>query len=118
MNTNEQNIIFNNCFAYLYQDQKNQIKKIVKEITDVDEKNRQLNNLVDEQEKWIIDNCTPLYFIEKASDILQEYIRDFNTDKMLIEIIEDYKKNGINIYEKSADGENALRIMNLKKYNL
>ena len=44
-------------------------------------------NIIDEQEKWIIDNCTPLFFIEKAADILQNYIRNFNIEKMLIKIL-------------------------------
>jgi len=113
MNTNEQSNLFNLCFKYLFNNQLNEINNI--RTTDVNERKKIIDNIVDDQEKWIIDNCTPLFFIEKATDIIQEYISNFNIEKMLIEIIEYYKKDGITIYETSNDGPNALRIVNLKK---
>ena len=114
MNQEQQNILFNNCFTYLYNKQLVEIKKI-NSFTESTTRNLRLNNLVDEEEQWLIDNCTSLFFIEKSSDIIQNYINNFNIDKMFIEIIEYYKKNGINIYETNKEGQNALRIINLKK---
>jgi len=115
MDISEQNILYNDCFTYLYSDQINEQNRITREITDVTERDDLLKNIVDEQERWIIDNCTPLFFIEKSSNILQEYVRNFNVEKIMIELVEYYKNNGLNIFETSDDGENAIRIINLKK---
>ena len=51
MNQEQQNILFNNCFTYLYNKQLVEIKKI-NSFTESTTRNLRLNNLVDEEEQW------------------------------------------------------------------
>ena len=37
-------------------------------------------NVFDKEEYWIVDNCKPLFFIEKSSDIIQEIMININED--------------------------------------
>ena len=108
MDIEQQNILYNDVFTYLYQDQINEQNRITREITDITDRDNLLKNIVDEQERWIIDNCTPLFFIEKSSNILQEYVRNFNVEKIMIELVEYYKNNGLNMNnELNLNGTNG-----------
>ena len=51
MNQEQQNILLNKCFTYLYSKQLSEIKEI-NLITDSTIRNLRLNNLVDEEEQW------------------------------------------------------------------
>lgn len=42
------------------------------------------DNVLDEEESWILENCPDLYTIEKVSDQLQKKVRDININRQII----------------------------------
>jgi len=75
--------------------------------------NTEILSIFDQEEAWILNNCKPLFFIEKASDILQETIRNTESsiEKIMIKLLEYNKKNG---YIEEV-GLNGIRIIQLKR---
>ena len=70
-----------------------------------------IQNIVDDEETWLIDNCTPLFFIEKSADIVQNIVRKSGAlEKILKNVLKYYTDRGVNVEEL---GNNALRIINL-----
>ena len=51
MDINEQNILYNDVFTYLYQDQINEQNRITREITDITERDNLLKNIVEMNEE-------------------------------------------------------------------